>query len=568
MAALCAEWPDIVEKHIGKAAGEAASLLAAHAGSTAENLRKDLETWNIGFNHLRARSHTHLKKVWTESAQSLATLNQDAAGGRPGVHLIERKDVLQALDVWWQAPHDLSSPAVVIGQEGVGKTWVSLDWLNRSSASLPIVVPVPASTFFSHQDFSETGVRDLLAQSLRFLADSQSGTEYWRARIDRILKRPVADGVAVLLLVDGINQRPTVGWEALGQALQADSLAGKVRIIFTTRRHYFETSMRHFASLASQATKVPVGAYSPAELEKLLLLNGMNKSDIPAALLNLASTPRLFPLIVRLKNSDALRADATVLRLLVEYGKDVHQVRTNSALTDETWVGWLGARALEYRDRLVMTGSGTCKATIKDVMSSLADPSISPEEVTRRLSDVVDGDFFQVQSSLVGEKKFVLKKQPTVLGLGIALLDSLEGAENNFEGVQAHALKWLEPVGAIDESADVLRAALAILSVLGISDGSPMTDALLVLWLNAQNPSSSIERDAFAFGESFPQSMLTVVEQSVSGARSAAFHYAVQSLRRLPRARTADWDRITQRMLEWTSWVTLPSHLMSSCNCS
>jgi hypothetical protein len=559
IAALCAKWSDIVEKHIGMAAGDAARALADHAGSTAENLRKDLETWNIGFNHLRARSHIHLKKVWTDSAQSLATLNQDAAGGRTGVTLIERKDVLQALEAWWLSPRDVRSPTVVIGQEGVGKTWVSLDWLNRSAASLPIVIPVPASTFLSHQDFSEAGVRDLLAGSLRWLASSHQGTDYWRARVDRILERPVAEGVAVLLLVDGINQRPVVGWEALGQALQADSLAGKVRILFTTRRHYFETSLRQFAGLKFQATQVPVGAYSPAELDELLRLNGMDKSDIPAGLLNLASTPRLFPLIVRLKNSDALHADATVLRLLFEYGKDVHQVRSNSALTDEAWVNWLAARALDYRDRLVKTGSGTSSVTIKDVASSLADPSVSPEEVARRLSDVIDGDFFQIQSSLVGVKKFVLKEQPTVLGLGIALLDSLEGADNTFEGVQGHALKWLEPIGAIDESADILRAALAILSAVGVADGSPTTDALLVLWLNAQNPSVSIERDAFAFGESFPKSMLTVIEHSISGSRSAALHYAVQSLRRLPRARTKDWDRITQRMLEWTSWLTLPN---------
>lgn len=566
MAALCAKWPDIVERHIGIAAGGASSALAVHAGSTAENLRKDLETWNIGFNHLRARSHTHLKKVWTESAQSLATLNQDAAGGRPGVNLIERMDALQALDDWWLYPHDVRSPAVIIGQEGVGKTWVALNWLNRSAASLPIVVPLPASRFLSHQDFSEAGVLDLLAQSLRGLAASHRGIEYWRTRANRILERPLSEGVAVLLLVDGINQRPIVGWEALGQTLQADSLVGKVRILFTTRRHYFETSLRQFAGLNFQATQVPVGAYSPAELDELLRLNGMDKFDIPAELLNLASTPRLFPLIVRLKNSDALRADATVLRLLFEYGKDVHQVRTNSALTNEAWVGWLGACALDYRDRLVKTGSGTNLATIKDIASSLADPSVSREEVARRLSDVVDGDFFQVQSSLVGVNRFVLKHQPTVLGLGIALLDSLDGAENTVEGVQADAQKWLEPVGAIDESADVLRAALAILSALGTLDGHPTADALLVLWLNAQNPSASIERDAFAFGESFPRSMLTVIEHSVSDSRSAAFHYAVQSLRRLQRARTADWDRVTQRMLEWTSWLTLPNpaHLEDS----
>lgn len=559
MAALCAKWPAIVEKHVSKAAGDAARALTTHAGVTAENLAKDLEAWSIGFNHLRDRSHARLHKVWTDSAQSLATLNQDAAGGKAGVHLIERKTVLQALDSWWLAPGDIRSPAMVVGQEGTGKTWVSLDWLNRTTANLPIVVPLPASTFLSNRDFSEAGVRDLLAQSLRWLAGSHQGAEFWRTRVERILQRPVAEGVAVMLLVDGINQRPTVGWEALGQALQADSLAGKVRILFTTRRHFFDASMRQFAGLNFAATQISVGGYSSDELEQLLLLNGMDKADIPPSLLNLASTPRLFPLIVRLKNSDALRADATVLRLLFEYGKDVHQVRTSSALTDEAWVSWLGSRATEYLDRLVKTGSGANASTIKDVTSSLADPGVSSEDVARRLSDVVDGDFFQVQSSLMGTTKFSLKEQPTVLGLGIALLDSLEGSENTFEGVQAHALKWLEPVGAIDLSSDVLRAALAILSALGASDGTAPTDALLQLWINAQNPSASIERDALAFGESFPRSMLSVIEHSVAGSRSAAFHYAVQSIRRLPRARTDDWDRITQRLLEWTSWVTLPS---------
>lgn len=559
MAALCAKWPAIVEKRIGRAASDAAKALAAHAGAAAKNLAEDLEAWNIGFSHLRGRSHAHLHKVWTDRAQSLATLNQDAAGGRPGVHLIERQSVLKALELWWLEPLDLRSPAVVVGQEGVGKTWVSLDWLIRMSTSLPIVVPVPASALLNHQDFSEAGVRDLLAQSLRWLAGSHQLTEFWKARVDRILERPAAEGAAVLLLVDGINQRPTVGWEALGQALQADSLAGKVRILFTTRRHFFDSSMRQFASLQCGATQVPVSGYSSDELEQLLLLNGMNEADIPPSLLNLASIPRLFPLIVRLKNSDALRADATVLRLLFEYGKDVHQVRTSSALTDEAWVNWLRSRAMEYRERLINTGSGVSASTIKDVTSTVADPGVSAEEVARRLSDVVDGDFFQVQGSLTGTKKFSLKEQPTVLGLGIALLDSLEGAENTLEGVQAHAMKWLEPVGAIDLSADVLRAALAILSALGASDGTAPTDALLLLWLNAQNSSASIERDALAFGESFPRSMLTVIEHSVSGSRSAAFHYAIQSIRRLPRARTDDWDRISQRMIEWASSVTLPS---------
>lgn len=558
LSALCAQWPDVVEAHVNKAAADAARGLTTHIGAAVDNLRRDLEMWNIGFERLRRKSAVHLQRVWVDSAQAKATLNQDAAGGKAGVHLLERKDVLQGLSNWWLAPSDIRTPVAVTGLEGVGKTWAALDWANRELAILPIVLPFPASTFVSNQDFSDAGVRDLIASSLRRITGSHLGQEYWRLRVDRLLERPVGEGFAFLLLVDGLNQQPFVPWLALAQTLQGDTLAGRVRMLCTSRRYYFEEDLRNFKELDARPTQVRVGAYSPSELEELFRLHGMCSSEMPPSLLCLASTPRLFPLVVRLKDKDALRSDASVMRLLFEYGKDVHQVRQQGALTDADWVQWLAGRANEYRERLVTTGANLFTTTIFDVADSLDVASVSREQVARRLSDVVDGRLFHEESSITGTQKLVLKEEPTVLGLGIALLDSLSGATNSFEGVQTKALEWLEPVAAIDLASEVLKAALAILSATETPDASSITDALLVLWMNGQNPSVGIERDAFAFGESFPRSMLTVVERSSLSSQSAAFHYAVQSLRRLPRARAGDWDTIRSRMLTWTSWVLLP----------
>lgn len=559
LAALCAHWPDIVETHVNKAAADAARGLAAHVGSAVADLRANLEMWNIGFENLRKKTAAHLQRVWADSAQAKATLNQDAAGGKAGVHLLKRNDILLGLSNWWLAPSDIRSPVAVTGLEGMGKTWVALDWVNQNLATLPIVLPFPSSAFVSNQDFSDTGVRDLLASNLRRIANSHQSLEYWRLRVDRMLERPVTDGAAFLLLVDGLNQQPFTPWPALAQTLQGDSLAGKVRLLCTSRKHYFEEDMRQFRELVVRPMQVRVGAYSPMELEELLRLHGVSSSDLPPGLLSLASTPRLFPLVLRLKDKDAMRSDASVLRLLFEYGKDVHQVRQQGALTDGDWVQWLAGRANEYRELLLMTNARQFTTSIKDVAKSLNIASVSREDVARRLSDVVDGRLFEKEESITGTQKLVLKEEPTVLGLGIALLDNLSGAADTFEGVQTKVLEWLEPVAAIDLAADVLKAALAILSATATPDASSITDVLLVLWMNGQNPMVDFEKDAFAFGEAFPRSMLTVIERSPLSSQSSAFHYATQSLRRLPRSRTNDWESIRGRMLFWTSWVTLPN---------
>jgi len=558
LAALCARWPDVVETHVNKAAADAARGLTAHVGPAVDDLRANLEMWNIGFEILRKKTAAHLQRVWVDSAQAKATLNQDAAGGKVGVHLLKRKDVLAQLSSWWLAPSDIRSPIAVTGLEGVGKTWAALDWVNQSLAMLPIVLPFPASAFVSNQDFSDTGVRDLIASSLRRITNSHMSREYWRLRVDRLLERPVTEGAAFLLLVDGLNQQPFTPWPALAQTLQGDTLAGKVRLLCTSRRHYFEADMRQFRELVERPSQVSVGAYSSSELEELLGLHGVSSSDLSPGLLSLASTPRLFPLVMRLKDKDAMRSDASVLRLLFEYGKDVHQVRQQGALTDGDWVLWLAGRANEHRERLLKTKARQFATTITDVAMSLDIASVSREDVARRLSDVVDGRLFENEASVTGAQKLVLKKEQTVLGLGIALLDTVSGAPDTFDGVQTRVLEWLEPVAAIDLAADVLRAALAILSATGTPDASSVTDVLLLLWMNGQNPSVKFEKDAFAFGEAFPRSMLTVIERSSQSSQSSAFHYATQSLRRLPRSRTSDWESIRNRMLVWASLVTLP----------
>lgn len=558
LAALCATWPEVVEQHIGKVAADAARVLTSQVGATVDNLRRDLEYWYIGFERLRTVSLKHFKRVWEDSVESKAALNQDAAGGRPGVHLIKRAEPLQQLSEWWLKPADVRTPAAVIGIEGVGKTWVVLDWASRNTDGLPVVVLLGANEFVGGQYLSESGVKDLLARTLRAMTKSTLNEEYWRARVHALLERPASEGAAFLVVIDGLNQQPHVNWSALAKALQGDELTGKVRLLTTARKHYFESDLRRFGSLHANPSQVNVGPYNDAEFGELLRLHGMSRQNLNPALINLACMPRLFPLVLRLKDNVALHSEASVPRLLFEYGRDVLQLRQNSTLTEDDRVFWLVGQAREYRQRLQATGKGSQPATVVELAVTVDAPHLSREDVARRLSDVIDGGFFRTVSTPVGTKH-VLEQRHANLGLGLALLDSLAQLQkSSFSEMQSELEKWLEPVAAIDEVVDVVRAALAVLSAAPDNDGTNTTDALLTSWMNSQNPSPGFVQDVDAFGDAFPRSMTTVVEQSTLQSRSAAFHYAIQSLRRLSRSRVEDWKAITDRMLQWCGRVNLP----------
>jgi len=99
LAALCAFAPDLVEEYVSSNASEDARALRALSGCAIERLQRDLQSWSLGFDSLRARSLETLNRIWNSPRASMATLGQNAAGGvqekkikRSAVHeaLLER----------------------------------------------------------------------------------------------------------------------------------------------------------------------------------------------------------------------------------------------------------------------------------------------------------------------------------------------------------------------------------------------------------------------------------------------------------------------------------------------
>lgn len=557
LAALCATWPEVVEDHLGKKAAEAARALAPLVGPAVDNLRKDLEVWNIGYKRLREASHEHLKRIWENRQQSRAHLGQDAAGGESGIQLIARRGPLQALTWWWSDPSKLEAPAVVMGLEGVGKTWAALDWIRQRRDDLPIVLLLPSGGFANDATVSVGGIHDLLANSLKRSTKSTLTDRYWQTRVTRLLARPVAEGPTFFLFVDGLNQHPQTHWLSLAQALQSDELAGRVRMIMTCRRSHFEQDLRALAQINPRPTPIGVSVYDDTEFDEVLSLHGMKREQLHEAIRPLARTPRLFPLVVRLKDNDALKSDATVHRLLFEYGRDVLEQREHRGFTPDEWVQWLATRARHHRDQIKQTGALAPSQPPNDLAVSLASPNLTAEVVKIRLSEVVDGHLFETKK-VGAAAQMVLRKEAAILGLALALLEILDQSLEDFDSRQSALEGWLEPVGAVDQTTEVLRAALSVIVAGAGCDGEVNTDCLLVTWMNAQNHGRAYQQDVDIFGNALPRSMLAVIEHSSSPARETVRRLAIRQLRKLSSARTADWECIEQRLIDWAGHLRVP----------
>lgn len=263
LASLCSSAPDEVELVVGVEAGGLARLLQAVAGDALESLRRDLQTWAIGFETVRLESHKFLHRIWASPRTASAKLGQNAAVGA-NVHRLVRRPPHDSLDIWLDADTpDAWNPATVIGYEGVGKTWAVVDWLNGRLDDLPIVIVIPASAIGAAQSGSDQAVKSLLADRLFEITNVRDGA-HWARRLELLLKTPEQEGPIITLFFDGLNQQPSAPWVEILKTLQDEPFVGRIRVIISTRKHYFEDKLGKLRGLIDRPVEVGVEIYDDA----------------------------------------------------------------------------------------------------------------------------------------------------------------------------------------------------------------------------------------------------------------------------------------------------------------
>ena len=549
LAALCAFAPDLVEREFSKQAGAAARTLQPISDEAIERLRRDLQSWCLGFEAIRTSSHDKLDEIWNSSRESKAVLGQDVAGGAQQKK-VKRSAVHEALNKWWQGAARDDAPAGVVGLEGAGKTWTTLDWLIDSKDEQPIVLMIPSSAAATVSNVSETSVKQLLANRLYEMSrGSVRNHEHWLRRLDRLLARPADEGPVLTVFLDGLNQEPSVSWLLVMKVLQGDIFAGRVRVIVSTRTHHFEEKLSELRGLAVLAERVDVDLYDTApgsELDQMLAFENLTRDDLHSDVIELARNPRLFRLVVRFRERLVEAGQITVHRLLWEYGRDTFGVRAEKSFSENEWKDWLKEIAQSRRQ-------GIEKYSERSLGEMVNRPDLNENEVYARLSDIIDGRFATRSAS--GD----LQLTPAVIAhaLGVALLNHLDQVTSpKFDNLNAELEKWLDPIAGLDEQTEILCAAVSILVEQGRATEAPVPGVLVTAWLQSQNIPDEHRQELAGLAPQLPNALLDAVEHSDSHARDSARFWAVNALSTIPRDDSAVLDMIVKRSYRWLSVVS------------
>ncbi|MFH0727771.1 MAG: hypothetical protein V2B19_15700 [Pseudomonadota bacterium] len=547
VAALCAFDPDLVEMEFSKEAGALARALQSVSNNAIAMLRRNLQSWCLGFETLRIRSHELLEKIWNSPRESNAKLGQDAAGGAQAQR-VKRAAVHEALSAWWKGLARADAPATVVGWDGTGKTWATLDWLVGNKEEHPVILIVPSSAAVTLSGVSETSVKQLLADCLYEVSGVQN-SHHWLRRIDLLFKRPSDEGPVMTVFFDGLNQEPSVPWLPLLKILQSGTFSGRVRVIVSTRKHHFENKLSNLRGLIVPTVPVVVDVYDATpggELDQMLAFVGLSQVDLHSDLIDLARTPRLFKLVVRFRDRCVEAGHVTLHRLLWEYGRDTFGERAGRSFSEAEWRDWLKEIAQKYRD-------GIRDFSVKSLAEMASRPDLSEREVYARLSDIIDGRFAMPDPS--GNMQFT----PNVVAhaLGAALIAHFSTvAVPTFATLENELSQWLDPIAGFDQRTEILRAAVSIIVEQGYPAALALTGVLVTAWLQTQNLTDGHRRELALLAPNISDALLDAVEHSDGRAHASARRWAVNALRAIPREDTVFLNKVVIRASHWFSIVS------------
>jgi hypothetical protein len=546
LAALCTADPDTVEALGSTKAAALARLLQSVAAPTLDSLRKDFEAWSPGFNGIRKSSHRRLAQIWTSPQTSQAEFGQNVAGGSRGKK-VRRQTAHASLSSWWGNGSGTLAPAVLLGADGVGKTWAALDWMFDQLAELPVVLVVSSSTA---AELSSTSLQDVAAFVARRLYEITGvrDEQHWKTRLERLLARPEKEGPVLLLFFDGMNQESTVPWLRLVRMLQDSPFSGRVRVLMSTRNYHYSEKLGSLRGLVEAPFVTTLDVYEAGpggELDQMLAFEGLKQADIPPDLLDIARTPRLFDLLVRFRMQLVAVSQVTLHRLLWEYGRDTLQSRSEKSFSENDWRAWLQTIARCYL-------AGTQRYSTATLADTTARADLTATEIQARLSDIIDGKF-----AVVGPAGEVTLSPVVVThALGATALYHLEAeSKKGQSAIDEFLSSWLDPIAGLDVRAEILRAAVSI-AIEQPGTSSAITGALLSAWLLTQNIPEEHRSEIRGLAPAIVEPLLIAIQNAKHHSQSSARIVAINALRTVPRDDMAALQLVIVYARKWFCQVS------------
>ncbi len=284
LSVLCANSIDIISDHIQRnLPDEDIQLLREVIGEIAnhgkypsvkEKLSNKLSISTVGYESWKINRKELLLKQFSSERDSRAAFHQILNIAEIGINLIERRNVWEQITGWYTSWKEHHKSLVVQGEEGDGKTWAISSWITKHMREYP---DFPPTIFLSSQNVSSDEVTELFVNA--FNKDSTyRKKEFWAKRLRNWLERPLVSRPYILLVLDGINERPIFKWKKLLEVLDVEPWSGRVAIIITCRSTYWNKYFKNLKYIDVKSLVIP--PYNDEELTQALSLNGLSLSNI------------------------------------------------------------------------------------------------------------------------------------------------------------------------------------------------------------------------------------------------------------------------------------------------
>lgn len=383
-------------------------------------------------------------------------------------HLVSRPGIEGELDNWWKSGG--IEPAVLIGDEGCGKTWVALKWIidlmNESSGLLPIVV--------SAKNILKGSAEEMLAGAIEPFVPSVDSPQL-KKRIMRWVQS--SSTIRIVLIVDGLNERWDFDWVQLTDSFEDELWKGKISLLLTSRKTYWEQTLLGMKSaLAAPIRNISVPKFSDQELKDFLDSFGISSNELSSGLLKLAHVPRFARLAITLR--DQLGEDEEV---------------TQAMLVLEDWRSRLKERKLSiaHEDLLIFVanlgneilGDPGFTISLKEIHESLAaDSGFSVSRLRADISEITEGNWLTTTSA---SHRYKVNELLLPYAIGLDLARAVENLSSKTAAKEEIA-SYLEQLRGADIAVSILRAATTTSFLRGRSSNSAL-EALLETWINSQN---------------------------------------------------------------------------------
>lgn len=506
-----------------------------------EGIRRRLDAPGMATANAESANAGWFEKTVSDKAIARSELGQPLAPKDATVTVLSRNDLVNVLSPCF-AEMPGADVVCVHGEEGCGKSWIVIQsWLAQSDK--------PLLVFAAPDDFSEVRTQDdiealLIAKLVAQTGDvrSEESTIRWRRRLSAWKASEKPRRPRVVLVIDGINQRPDRLWgKIISNVATYVSRRGGC-VIVTARTHYFNTRVKK--ALTYPAKEISLPKWSTVERNQIL-----ERHDIPLNTLNpsvaeFLRNPRILAIALEVFGDDiAAFEELSIDRLLFEH-------ITAGAKQD------YGDDPVEFVARLRRHARellGRATGQIRD------DLYIFESDVPA----VADGRFFQ---PVEGEpQKYELRDDGLTLALGLSIIENLRAAERNLRDLDNSLKEALEPVEALERTAEAIIAAVSVTAADDDEYSPEIARALIRGFSELQNPPSRALAVLISLARTRPLEFAkTARDLSLGGGHQPNFEWIEAALIEAGRFEEV-WDSIAEEVRRWLRAYTLsPERRMHS----